>query len=331
MTATGHQDRVPRRLAVLAALPFVAAAALTAGAYTAVRDRLPAELAVHFGPGGKPDGFESATGFLLSILAMLLLGGALWTAWVVRTARGGKAGTSAAAAGGWGIAAFLGWIAVTLVHLNADAARSADVRLPFWHIGVALVIGGVVGYLGHTLVKRVVPEGPPGGGSPGAERLDLPRAGRAGWARSTSSWPMLLGGTVTLLAAALPLALPGLPSWVAIVVLLSGALLVLMAQAEVTVDRRGLVVRPSGLPWPRLRVPLERVASAEARSVDPLGEFGGWGYRVTPKRSGLIYRSGEALVVRKTGDGREFAVTVADAGTAAALLNTLADRRPENR
>ncbi|WP_255219942.1 hypothetical protein [Streptomyces sp. PVA_94-07] len=50
-----------------------------------------------------------------------------------------------------------------------------------------------------------------------------------------------------------------------------------------------------------------------------------------PKRSGLVNRSGEALVVRKTGDGREFAVTVDDAGTAAALLNTLAERRPETR
>lgn len=40
---------------------------------------------------------------------------------------------------------------------------------------------------------------------------------------------------------------------------------------------------------------------------------------------------GEALVVRRTGDGREFAVTVDDAGTAAALLNTLAERRPETR
>ncbi|MGW4054838.1 hypothetical protein ACWENA_28850 [Streptomyces sp. NPDC004779] len=40
----------------------------------------------------------------------------------------------------------------------------------------------------------------------------------------------------------------------------------------------------------------------------------------------MILRSGEALVVRR-GNGREFAVTVPDARTAAALLNTLVERR----
>lgn len=43
-----------------------------------------------------------------------------------------------------------------------------------------------------------------------------------------------------------------------------------------------------------------------------------------------MLRSGEALVVRRAG-GREFAVTVDDSATAAALLNTLAHREGAKR
>ncbi|MET7509120.1 hypothetical protein [Streptomyces albidoflavus] len=331
MTATGPPYRVPRRLPALVALPFVATTAVVAAVHAGVRDRLPAELAVHFGPGGAADRFESPGAFLVAMAAMLLLGGAAWTAMVARSARGGGGGTGMAAAAGWGLAAFLGAIAVLVLQLNAGAADAAGLSLPLWHLGVAFAVGLAGGLLGHVLVRKMVPDLPSGRSVAGTARLDLPREGRAGWARRTSSVPMLLGGVVIMLGALAPLAVSVMPWWVAIVLLLSGLLLVLMAQADVVVDQRGLTVRLSGLPWPRLSVPLDRVAAAQVRPVNPLGEFGGWGYRVTPKRSGLIYRSGEALVVRKTGDGREFAVTVDDAGTAAALLNTLAERRPETR
>ncbi len=99
-----------------------------------------------------------------------------------------------------------------------------------------------------------------------------------------------------------------------------------LARVRVTVDRRGLTVRPALVPRPRVRVPLDEIAGATARDVDPVSEFGGWGYRVRPRRTGVVLRSGEALVVRRD-NGHEFAVTVSDAHTAAALLNTLVERR----
>ncbi|ALM38656.1 hypothetical protein [Streptomyces sp. FR-008] len=331
MTATGPPYRVPRRLVALVALPFVVTTAVVAAVQAGMRDRLPAELAVHFGPGGAADRFETPGRFLVTMAAMLLLGGAAWTVMAARSGRGGGSGTGVVAAVGWGLAAFLGAIAVLVLHLNAGAARADGLSLPLWHLGVAFAVGLAGGLLGYALVRRTVPDWPPSQDVTATERLDLPRQGRAGWARRTQSVPMLLGGFVMMAGALAPLVVSTMPWWAAIVLLLGGLLLVLMAQADVVVDRRGLTVRLSGLPWPRLSVPLDRVATARARPVNPLGEFGGWGYRVMPKRSGLIYRSGEALVVRRTGDGREFAVTVDDAGTAAALLNTLAERRPETR
>ncbi|NEE44119.1 DUF1648 domain-containing protein, partial [Streptomyces sp. SID8455] len=59
-------------------------------------------------------------------------------------------------------------------------------------------------------------------------------------------------------------------------------------------------------------------------------EFGGWGYRIRPGRTGFIVRSGEAIVARQA-NGREFAVTVEDSATGAALLNTLVDRNRAGR
>lgn len=102
-----------------------------------------------------------------------------------------------------------------------------------------------------------------------------------------------------------------------------------LARVRVTVDRRGVTVRPSFVSRPRVRVPLDEVAGASVRELDTaavLADYGGWGYRVRAGRTGVVLHSGEALVVRRES-GREFAVTVPDAHTAAALLNTLAERR----
>jgi hypothetical protein len=68
-------------------------------------------------------------------------------------------------------------------------------------------------------------------------------------------------------------------------------------------------------------------ADAPARS-DAFWEFGGWGRRVdVAGRVGLVTRKGPTVRIRR-GDASEVLITVDDAGTAAALLNTLADVRP---
>ncbi|MGA5063489.1 hypothetical protein ACPB9E_06840 [Streptomyces exfoliatus] len=103
--------------------------------------------------------------------------------------------------------------------------------------------------------------------------------------------------------------------------------LALAAAAAAVFALVGLLLA-SLVPRPRVRVPLAEVAGATVRELDTtavLRDFGGWGYRVRADRTGVVLHTGEALVVRR-GSGREFAVTVPDAATAAALLNTLAER-----
>lgn len=114
-------------------------------------------------------------------------------------------------------------------------------------------------------------------------------------------------------------------------ILLSPALLfvVLLATAQfvVTAGPTGFRARAL-LGWPRFRIPAASIARAGVVEIDPMTDFGGWGVRwvVGPGRRGrwgVVTRRGAALeVVRR--DGRSIVVTVDDAGTAAAVLETYA-------
>ena len=94
----------------------------------------------------------------------------------------------------------------------------------------------------------------------------------------------------------------------------------------VTVDRRGLAVRSAARLAARSSCRSTRCVQAEVVDRRPFPEFGGWGYRVG--------RGGRVGVVLRTGEGSRssapaaasLVVTVDDAATGAALLNTLAAR-----
>jgi hypothetical protein len=109
-----------------------------------------------------------------------------------------------------------------------------------------------------------------------------------------------------------------------IVVGLVGILIASMFRWVIRVDSRGLTIR-SALGWPRIRVPLDEVVRADVIQVRPLRDFGGWGLRVgRGGRVGVVLRSGEAMLVQRTG-GRSVAVTVPGAAAGAGVLNALAD------
>jgi hypothetical protein len=153
--------------------------------------------------------------------------------------------------------------------------------------------------------------------------MELAEGESVTWSRVADSRGMSwLAGALGL--AGLLLLVSG--EWVVALVLLGCALPAgAGARVLVVVDRRGLRVSPFGLPFPGKRIALSQLESAAGREVSALSEFGGWGYRVRPGASGVVLRSGPALSVRLRG-GREFVVTVADADTAAALLNELIAR-----
>lgn len=313
----------------LAALPFLLAVAADLILFADRRDRLPAQLGSHFVGNGRVDDHASQGSYIAVVTVLLAGTGALWTLMAVAGKFSGP-GYRKLVASGYALAGFLGYLMAVVMLVNVDAAEDAQgraqgVSFPMWHMAVGLGVAALAFGLGLLLAGLLpVPEesaadGPAGGG----ERIALARGEVAGWARSAGSWWLLpaalvvLGGGVVLLFTS---------GWAgAVPALLVGVVLANFARPYVTVDRRGITV--SGLlPWPRIRVPLDRIEAASSRNINALTEYGGWGYRLRPGRSGVMIRSGEGIVARLAG-GRDFAVTVDDSATAAALLNTLIDQR----
>ncbi|MFI9052205.1 DUF1648 domain-containing protein [Streptomyces sp. NPDC053427] len=305
----------------LAAFPFVASVASLGGIYAGTSDRLPEPLATHFhGLGGRADGYSSAHGFLTgSLLANLVLGIGLC---VFVHLRRSAPGTRWSISGGWAVATLLGFLTATTLLANAGVTDAAEVRLPLWQPAVALAAAVLCGAVGWFLAgpDRRQPARRPVGD---AQRLALAPGERAGWSRSVSS-PLLVLMSVALLgaSAAVGFTVDRLAGGVLFV---SAPMVGALASVRVTVDRRGLALASTLVPYPFRRIPLDRVEEATSRKIVPLVDFGGWGYRVRPGRSGLVLRSGDGLVLRLT-NGREFVVTVDDAATAAALVNTSLDR-----
>ncbi|MFG2286623.1 DUF1648 domain-containing protein [Streptomyces sp. NPDC048595] len=307
---------------LIAAFPFVVAAATATAVHASVSTRLPDPLATHFDETGRADGFSSTHGFLTgTLLALLALG-------VVFALLGEVPKLATAApwviATGYAVAAGLGYALCLTLLGNAGAADASAVRLPLWQVFLTLPVALLAGTLGYLLAGAA--PGPPRRPAGDAPRLDLPAGTAAGWSRTISSPPLMVLGALVLCGG---LATGVLGSWFSCVILvLCGAVSLAVTSVRVTVDRRGLTLAPAlpqtfGIRFRRIGP--DRVAQATSRRVDCFGEFGGWGYRVRGHGSGLVLRSGEGIVVRLTS-GREFVVTVDDAATAAALLNTYADR-----
>ncbi len=300
-----------------AALPFLLALAGYAVALALWWERLPDPVATHFsGVDGRADGWTSRTGTAVTGVVLLVVAGAVWTAFVRRPAL----------AGAWATAGFLGALPALMLRANLDATGPDPATLPLGHLVAGAAVAGLAALAGWAVGRLVVEEERPGAPAPEGEpyeRLPLGPGEVAGWSRHTGSAALTVLGAGLVLAGPVVLTAGWWP--VAPLLVAVGAAGLGLARVRVTADRRGLTVAPAVTGRPRVRIPLDEIEGADARDVRAVAGFGGWGYRVRAHRTALVLRSGEALVVRRAG-GREFAVTVPDARTAAALLNTLAAR-----
>ncbi|MGV8912853.1 MAG: DUF1648 domain-containing protein [Rhodoglobus sp.] len=113
-----------------------------------------------------------------------------------------------------------------------------------------------------------------------------------------------------------------LPASIGIIVI---ALAVSTLSWRVTIDQRGLRVR-SAMGWPRTTIAPEQIESVAVVEVNPIGEFGGYGWRWAPDgRSGIVLSKGEAIQVTRT-NGKKFIVTMHDAKRGAEALATIAKK-----
>lgn len=290
---------------------------------------LPDPVAIHWGASGAPDGFGPAWPSLLLLVVLVLA----YSAFALVAARG--KGLSIVQRLVVATSPFLS-VLLTVTLAGSlwmqrgldDAAAAPGVEL--------LLLGGTLGGLalgvGAWFVlpaatplddTRVTPETLPLGATERAvwmQRME-PSGVLAVFAVGTLALVTVVGVVSLALSAPLP------------VTLVYGALLLVIALLvaatlfwRVRVTEEGLEVR-SAVGIPRFRIPLADVESASLVEVEPVRDFGGWGLRWGgPGRFGVVTRRGDGVEVRRRS-GRVFVVTVDDARTGAALLNSLVARR----
>lgn len=280
---------------------------------------LPDRVVTHWGPSG-PDGFGSPAAYVwmqllvglgIPLLLTLPVLGMMRDAW----------GPTCRLLGAMSLG-----IAVLIAAASAGSVAiqrgSGDVDA----IGVVVALGVsgmlVFGAVGWFAQPNVVTPPAPGR----TARLQLAPGERAAWFGTAS---MGRAGVIGLGVAVLILAVttvwvlllePGV-GW--ILAGLTVLLVVLIATTlvfRVRAGAEGLNVR-SVAGWPRWSIPASDIADVQVVTVNPMGDFGGWGLRLSVDgRVGVVLRTGEALQITRR-KGRPFVVTVDDAETAAAVLS----------
>ncbi|MCU1471153.1 MAG: hypothetical protein JWQ39_2302 [Glaciihabitans sp.] len=293
---------------------------------------LPDPAAVHWGLNGRPDAFGPAIQLPL-VLALVALpfssviGGVL----VLSASR-----RPLTAIGKFMVVLSLGLAVMLSVALTATVygqrglTNAADAPNPAPAFGLGVAIALVLAVAAWFVLPKAASIRR-GNGIPKVQPLSLALGERATWLRTAAApaaftW-LFVGITVLLFGASgLSIAVSGGSLWpltfLPVVVLLA---ILGSFTWTIRVDAHGLYLRGI-LGLPVIRVPLADIASADVVTVDPFGQFGGWGIRFGfGGRLGIILRSGEALqVIRKSG--RSIVITVDDAQSAAALLGGLIAR-----
>ncbi|WP_025134481.1 DUF1648 domain-containing protein [Leucobacter sp. PH1c] len=323
--------RAARWVGLVAPLAFTA---VGAGLTAIWLPRMPDPAATHWSGTGGPDGFGPPWTFVALSLATGLGFTALFWAVLAASSRGrGGALPSWSAHHRLLAAASAGLVA--MLQLSAVGSAAVQLDLPdaaqapgiggLLLAGLALLLGVGAGAWAVQPDVRVGPaDARPGTG------LDLAVGERAVWIRtvraSVSFSAIVLSATALAAGSGIWLLAAGeATGWIPLGVgVLLVALFATMAAFRVRIDAGGLAVR-SALGWPAFRTPLADIAEASSGPIHPLADFGGWGIRWAPGRTGVVLRAGDGIIVTRH-DGTLFAVTVDDASTGAALLTGFADR-----
>ncbi len=316
---------------VCGVLPAALLAAIVA-VPAALWSRLPVRVASHWTFAGTADGTAPRLAPIATSGALALFGaGLVWLGWALgrrgmpgwmnapRRWRGTGGGTvMLVPVGVFMMAISAGSVLlVVAANLGGGGLRSASVGYGplFGMIGGPALLAIGTGYALRRFARLGVVDD-------GAARSSLGlRAGeRAAWSgreRAGWAWP---AAAALAAAGALTGALGG--QWVIGAVLLGTAVLMLgFTSVRVTVAARGLTVSYGPLGLRLTRIPLRRIAAADA--VERTGfSFGYRGSLALFGAAAVVVRRGPALRLALR-DGKTFLVTVDDAATGAALLNDL--------
>ncbi|MGW0180951.1 hypothetical protein [Nocardia sp. NPDC003345] len=316
------------RLGLLAGLPPVLSAVPNILLLNAAADRLPDPIATHFGAHGA-DGFTGRTGTMFISAGVGTALGILFALVIVLAARTGKLTRTPQTpldpirfmvAASWGVGGFTGAIMFFGTRANLHLADAAAAELSGLAVLSALAIGvlfAVGGWFGAPKAPMA-----PSAQSP-ARPLPLGPTERVSWSRRISSPWMLLGGMTMAIAGVVAgfVTQPG----IGVMLALTGALVAHLGVIRVVVDQRGLTVGTGPLGWPRWQLRPDEISAVATEDLSP-ARYGGYGIRMVPGATAVLLRSGPGIVVTRRS-GRHFAVSVDDAGTGAAVLAGVVDRK----
>jgi hypothetical protein len=307
---------LPACILALAVVPFVTG-----------RDRLPATIATHWSFSGQANGNMSLSTIRAVVVAvavlscLVLMAGAFSrrtsdTQFPMLVAVAGFAGA---------FVALLGW---STVKLNLD---NNDWHVvpgpPGWHLAMIILGPLAVGAFSGVTSSRLAMAGrAPAQLVPPPAEVPLDRSALP-WSRTMSNrWLVGTSGTLAATGVAIMAIHPSLTG---VPFLVAGVVLFPFSTIRVEVNAEGLFVYFGHLVWPRVRIELADMASAEAIDLRPM-QWGGWGYRGSLKvfnRAAVVLRKGDAIAVTLK-NGKRFAVTVDDARPGAALVNALISEQP---
>lgn len=269
---------------------------------------LPAQVATHWGGGDDPDGFTSrgAVPWMIGAVSALI---PLCCAGLLLALGLPSRSTSAISAG---LSSFLVAVLLSTLAPQRGLDDASEVSVEGWWIGASIAIALIVAAGGAALTPRDRFEG-------SAPATPVPAATAPGaWTGVVRSDVMLaITGLLALAGVALFFTPWHIIAWVIVPTALA---LAATAWWKVTVDERGVLVR-SALGWPVIRVRPEQLTGAEVDQVSALGDFGGWGVRMSPRGTGIVLSSGEAVVVHRR-DARPLIVVIDGAAEAAAAINS---------
>jgi hypothetical protein len=292
--------------------------------------RLPEPLATHWGPDSAPNSALPKAGFLLVLAGGILLPLALGWPRKLVSMRPAPLALGSVVFG----AALMAAVSLSTLWLNLDRAdwRGAG---HFSGLLIAPLVGAPFAMAAgaFAIARRVWPSGDPPPSAP-TEALPLAPGERAYWSGSAFNGGLvLLALFVMLEGGVLHLAFsktPGMAEWNVALHAFVVILFMFMWKVRVTLNERELTIHYGQLGWPRQRIPLDRILSAQTFELVPM-EHGGWGYRGSlklTKRAAVVVRSGLALRLELEG-GKRLSITVDDAETAARLINGFVNRRED--
>lgn len=275
---------------------------------------LPNPMAIHWGPGGEPDGSAPPLVLVLGLVAVVIA--------IIVAIRRVVAETPGEApsfvAGLYAIGALLVTVAWATVLANRNAATWDAASSVGWLdmlFAILVAVGaGTLGWLASGGSAAVVARDP--GHAPTADVADPENAvwsGR-GYGKLTT-----LIGIVIIVIGLVVWKIPGL------VLVVVGLVALMFAVVRVTVSGGGVVVSLGWWGFPVWKIPFDAIERAEVEQVLPMA-YGGWGYRLRPGVRATITRGGEAVRLRRH-DRPDLVYTVDDAATGAGLINAIVGAR----